>query len=454
MPVTVASAQTTAPIRVLLGQNMGQVDFRVEQGQYLIVDAQSGKEISRAITGVTWTVKKEGNNLKLLQGGTMLDAVYRGPLRLQAVNSDSLNLFNYQGKRYRGGLAIHGEAGGLAVVNILDLEDYLYGVVAGEMVTTAGLEALKAQAIVSRTYTLSMIKADSFYDVVANTSNQVYNGYEAEAGVGAERVRQAVDATRGQVIYYDGQLINACYHANAGGHTEDSENVWSTPLPYLRGVPSPEDVWALEYPRQSSTGWPAYNYNWSVSYTPQELLEKLNNWLAGQGRPPVARINDLVISRLKRDGQGETVSGRVTRLDIYTDRGLMSVTNNNIRSVFGLPSTLFTVKMQSAVNILDGSGQQRQASLDKLVVLGAAGVSSTPNGTRGEYTVLGINGSRTLAKASDRVVFQGRGNGHGLGMSQWGAMGMAEKGYTCQQIIEHYYNQGNLDGRLKIAPLK
>lgn len=442
-------------IRVLLGQGLGQVDFQVEQGQYLLVDGQNGQEIGRATPGVSWIVKKEGNNLRVLQEGVLLPGTFNGPLRLRAEDTSTQSLFRCQGIRCRGSLDIVKETNGLAAINALDLEHYLYGVVAQEMGTTAAPEALKAQAIVSRSYTLATLveaKPGWLYDVSADTSNQAYRGYEPEAIPGGEQVRQAVDATRGQVIFYDDQIIKAFYHANSGGHTEDSENVWGTSLPYLHGVPSPEDVWALEYPRQSPAGWPAYNYIWSVAFTRQQLQEKVNNWLAGQGKGAVGNIIDLAVSRGRKEGQGETVSGRVTELNIYTDKGQVSISNNNIRSALGLQSTLFTVQMQTAVNILDGSGQQRQvSSAGNLVALGAAGISGAPNGTKGDYTVAGSNGSRTVAKSSDQVVFQGRGNGHGLGMSQWGAMGMAVKGYTYQEIIEHYYNRGLADGRLKIA---
>jgi len=452
MPAATAANREAPLIRVLLGQNLEQVDFRVEQGQYRLIDSQTGREISQVTPGVSWTVKKKGNNLKLLREGVPFPGVFGGSLQLNACNVGALNLFSYQGRRYRDNLSIFKETNGILAINTIDLEHYLYSVVAKEMVSTAGLEALKAQAVVSRSFTLAEVKPVQLYDITADTSSQVYEGYESEHVSGAGRVHQAVDATRGQVIYYDGKVIKAFYHANAGGHTEDSENVWSNSLPYLRGVPSPEDIWALEYPRQSPAGWPAYNYSWSVTLTRQQVREKINHWLAGQGQAAGGDITDLVVSRVKQDGQGETVSGRVTRMDIYSDTGRVSVAKNNIRSVFGLKSTLFTIQMDSTINILDGSGQQRQVnSGDGLAALGAAGVTGPPNGTMGEYTVAGRDSSRRVPKSFSQVVFQGRGNGHGLGMSQWGAMGMAEKGYTYQQIIEHYYNQGLFDGRLKIA---
>ncbi|MDK2816409.1 MAG: stage sporulation protein [Moorella sp. (in: firmicutes)] len=444
-------------IRVLLAGDLEQVDFQVDQGSYKLIDGSSGKEISPVKEGEKWTVKNTGAGYQLLREGTPFPGTIPGPIQLKAQDTGALNLFRYQGQRYRGNLHIFKGDSGLMAVNVLDLEQYLYGVVGREMPASAGIEALKAQAVIARSYAVTRLKPAALYDVTDDTMTQVYGGYEAEVNYGPNRdkVIQAVDATRGQVIYYDGRVIEAYFHANAGGYTEDSENVWSNPLPYLRGVPSPEDEWALKYPNQTPGGYPANTYTWTVTMTRQQVQEKFNAWLAGQGQVAAGDVVDLVLSRQRRDGQGETVSGRVTRMDIRTTTGTASAFRDGIRAVFGkdiLKSTLFTVQMDSTVNILDGTGEQRAVNYGaELVALGAGGVMNAPNGAAGEYTVAGRDGTRSIPKMFRQVVFQGRGNGHGLGLSQWGAMGMAEKGYTYQQIIEHYYNQDRFDGRLKIA---
>ena len=165
--------------------------------------------------------------------------------------SSPANLFRYQ-SRYRGDLYIYNESSGLMAVNVVDLENYLAGVLVKEMGVTAPLEALKAQAVVSRTYALSNRNPSAYYDLSADTSTQVYGGYEAETVPGMERIYEAIRATEGLVINYDGDLIQAFFHANGGGHTENSENAGEK-VPYLKGVPSPYDV-VLQYPHQTG-GW-------------------------------------------------------------------------------------------------------------------------------------------------------------------------------------------------------
>lgn len=452
IPAAASGEAASRTIRVLLDRNPGVVEFQVEQGSYQLVDDHSGQEIATATSGVKWTVRQDGSTLQLLKDGAPAGS-FNGPIQLKPARA-GLNLFSYRGNRYRGSLSILRGEGGLLVINIVDLEQYLYGVVGKEMPASAALEALKAQAVIARTYAITRMQPSQLYDVTDDTSTQVYGGYEAEVNYGAARdkVLQAVDSTRGEVIYYDGKVIQAYFHANAGGYTEDSENVWSNPLPYLRGVPSPDDDWAVKYPYQTPGGYPANTYNWTVTLTRQQVQDQVNSWLAGQGKGAVGDVVDLGLSRLGRDGQKETVSGRVTRMDIRTTTGTAQAFRDGIRAVFGLKSTLFTVQMDSTVNVLDGSGQQRAVNYGaELVALGAGGVLNAPNGAAGDYTVAGRDGTRQVPKLFTRVIFQGKGYGHGLGLSQWGAMGMAEKGYTYQQIIEHYYNQDHYDGHLKIA---
>ncbi|MGI9952662.1 SpoIID/LytB domain-containing protein [Moorellaceae bacterium AZ2] len=449
LPSPVGAGDPGSPsVRVLLDKGLGRISFEAVQGSYRLLDGQ-GKELAQPGIGESWEVRLEEGQLKLYKQGQALPPIKAGMVEFKPVDEKAFNLFKYQGKRYRGSLKIVYEGTGLEVINTLDLEQYLYGVVGAEMGTSASLEALKTQAVVSRTYALSRVKPEAPFDVTDDTSTQLYHGYEAEVAPGADKVKQAVDATRGQVIYYDGKLIEAYFHSNAGGHTEDSENVWSAALPYIRGVPSPEDEHALQY-----SGWPADTYRWTLSLTREEVQSLVQAWLERTGqKTDIGEVLDLVVSRQRSDGSGPTVSGRVTRLDIIGKNGQVSAFRDGIRSVLGLRSTLFTLQMDSTVAVLDGRGNKRELNYGgELVGLGVGGAAEALNGTAGEYIVAGREGSRTVPKVFRQVVIQGRGSGHGLGLSQWGARGMAEKGYSYRDIIEHYYNQGRRDGKLVIAP--
>jgi stage II sporulation protein D len=152
------------------------------------------------------------------------------------------------GQPYRGSIEVRRTPGGrLTAINELDLERYLYGVIKGEIDPRWPPEAVKAQAVAARTLALQNLAAlrgkfaSEGYTLRATTDSQVYLGVAGEAA-GA---LAAVDATRGIVMTFRGAPIFAAYHSNSGGHTEDSENVWGTPHPYLRGVPDPD---ALDAP--------------------------------------------------------------------------------------------------------------------------------------------------------------------------------------------------------------
>lgn len=443
-----AGTPVSPPIRVLLDNGLSQINLEVVQGNYRLLDGQ-GKELAQPRIGEAWEVKLEEGQLKLFKQGQVLPQVSTGIVELKPLDEKAFNLFKYQGRRYRGSLKIVYEGTGLAAVNTLDVEQYLYGVVGPEMGSSAGLEALKAQAVVSRTYASKRVKPEALYDVTDDTYTQLYAGYEAEVVPGADKVKQAIEATKGQVIYYQGKLIEAYFHSNAGGHTEDSENVWSAALPYIRGVPSPEDEYALKW-----GGWAAETYVWNKILSREEVQSLIKAWLERTGqKADLGEVIDLAVSRERRDGSGPTVSGRVTRLDIIGTNGKTSAFRDGIRSVLGLRSTLFTMQMDSTVVIVDGQGNKREVNYGgDLVALGASLSPALLNGSAGEYLVAGREDRRVVPKIFRQVIIRGRGNGHGLGLSQWGARGMAEKGYSYRDMIEHYYNQGRRDGQLIIAP--
>ena len=268
---------------------------------------------------------------------------------------------------YRGELTISADAQGLSVINHIPVEEYLYGVVPREMPHTWEMEALKAQAISARTYVLYIKEksGDKPFDVEATTSSQMYGGYPAER----ERTTQAVNATRGRVIAYQGDLIVAYFHADSGGHTEDAGNVWGMNLPYLKGVPD-----------DFSTHTP--NSSWEV-YLP---FAEMRNRLTRSGID-VGSITDI-------KPEAQSASGRTLALALGSTKGTAKMTGNNFRIRVGaekLKSTLFHAE-------------------------------PFKNGVR----------------------FRGKGYGHGVGLSQWGAQTMALKGYSANDILNHYYRDVNI----------
>jgi stage II sporulation protein D len=163
------------------------------------------------------------------------------------------------GKEYRGTVELRRNANGLLlVVNELDIEDYLKGVIAAEIPHEWETEALEAQAVASRTYALFQKKnaGRSPYHIRATVDSQVYLGVSGER----PRAVQAVKATEGLVITYNGQVIAAFYHSSCGGHTEDSLELWAIDAPYLRGVDcdcqqiSTYGLWEKRFPKAEISG--------------------------------------------------------------------------------------------------------------------------------------------------------------------------------------------------------
>ena len=273
--------------------------------------------------------------------------------------------FALAGRSYRGILEILAKKGGLTAVNLVPLDDYLLSVVPEEMPTDWPAEALKAQSVAARSFALhnrDRHGADGF-DLCTTTHCQVYTG------VGAEKTAStaAIKATEGEVLFYGTEPIDALFHTDSGGMTENSENVWGSFVPYLRAV---KDT-------------PAKTMPWTKE-VPAAVFEQK---LAAKGHK-VGKVRSLALSNLQigKAAADRTASGRVKTMTVKGTKGTASLTGNELRSMFGLKSTLFDVKLQGS-----------------------------------------------------KVVFAGFGFGHGLGISQWGAKRLAADGMKYGDILHHYY---------------
>ncbi|MBW2260300.1 MAG: SpoIID/LytB domain-containing protein [Deltaproteobacteria bacterium] len=267
------------------------------------------------------------------------------------------------GKRYRGSFRVSADDASKAqVINHVDLEAYLYGVVPREMSPKWAEDALKAQAVAARSYALYIKQksTDKPYDLVATIASQVYGGYDAENAAST----LAVDATRGEVITYDGRLTIAYFHANSGGFTESAKNVWVADLPYLRGTRD-------QYSDNIQNG------KWDLALSYLTIQERLNQYGLNVGA--ISQIRPIDISS----------SGRPLKVAVESTRGGTVLKSNDFRLKVGartLRSTLFRVQ--------DNTGG---------------------------------------------VQIIGKGFGHGVGMSQWGAYRMAQEGHDYRGILQHYY---------------
>jgi stage II sporulation protein D len=326
-------------------------------------------------------------------------------------------LLTFNGRAYRGTLDVtRDDAGDMIVVNQVDTAAYLASVVGSEVPITWMPEALAAQAIAARTYLSRHLGEHDNYDLEGDTRDQEYDGL---AGESTSTVR-AIERTAGMIATYRGSAIEALYSANAGGITEDSENVYPNALPYLRSVPSPTDDIA------KASSWGYTSWEWKTEFTAPQLRSYIGARGIDVGEPQ--RID---LMRL-------TATGRVLSAKIIGSNGSHDIGKDRSRYYFGLRSTLFTVETHpEETEYVDASNAER---LRELELLGASvertytlGVKDTDRTIR----MLRVRGWNFRLPA--RFVFIGKGYGHGVGMSQWGAQGMALGGKSAEEILKHYY---------------
>lgn len=330
------------------------------------------------------------------------------------------------GKRsYRGYIEVarYGD-NNLSVVNILEVDTYLYSVVVSEVYASWPEESLKAQAVAARTFAIYYAKVvkkypSDPYDLNDTVSSQVYKGYSVED----ERVNAAVLATSEQMIYYDGGIIPAYFFASSGGRTENSENVWSGTVPYLKSVP---DIYEQE-PERSP---------WIMAYTSAEI----GKILSGKG-VQIGTVTDVVV-------EGYSEAGRAINLKIIGSAGSYVLKKENMRYWLGLYSRKFELIKSDYIpdktyEVMNGNGDITTVDYSNAVVLSG---DSTPVPVIGnkEQIIIMSNENMTnqpmISGKNSQFIFAGQGWGHGVGMSQAGAKGMAQEGYFYKEILMHYYS--------------
>src|SRR3954470_7991935 len=254
------------------------------------------------------------------------------------------------GGRYRGTLEVRpGLFGGLVAVNALPLDDYIKGVIVGEMPTSGPQQALEAQAIVARSYALTTDAGGAFFDQYPDTRSQMYYGMSRETS----GTNQAVQATAGQVVMYGNQVASTYYFSTSGGRTENVENSWpgSAPLPYLKSVDDPYDNLS---PR----------HRWRFVWSKSKLDAKLGSFVKG-------RLKSVKVTK-------RGVSPRIVGAQVIGTRGTINVSGPQLRSRLGLFDT-----WAYFVNVKSGQG----------------GASTQQPGS-GEDTTLTDGGGAKAAKAS------------------------------------------------------
>jgi len=385
-------------------QKSAENDIPAVKGKIGVDDVSVVAENSKRLV-----VYDSGYNVVLMYGGE------NGYLQVHPRPDNDPYVLSVNGKRYRNYIEIRRYSDSdLTVINILNIEEYLYGVVPSEIEADAPFEAVKAQAVAARTYTLRNLgRYEKWgFDLTDTVSTQVYNGYDAERPAS----NRAVDETRGKKILYNGSLAQVFYFASSGGMTANVKEVWGSDIPYLVSVPDPYE---------SET---ARNYIWEKTLSAEEIKKIL--FASG------VEIGDIVSVSAEK----YSPSGRVTELRITGTKGSVTYYLQDTRLIFDLYSQKYTIQSAGNVVVKAADGSLHTIALDGRNVVSKSGTSVLSSSKNAKVTVMGSrNYKRTISMSSDVYTFSGRGWGHGVGMSQEGAKGFARNGYTYEQILKHYF---------------
>ena len=311
------------------------------------------------------------------------------------IQPSSDGFVSWNGKRYRGTLAISQTDTGYLVVNNLPMDSYLRGVVPLEIGnrTAAEMAAVEAQAVAARTYAYKHLNSARAFDMYSTVQDQVYGGANAEK----PQSDAAIASTADIIVLYNGRPITTPYHSTCGGTTAAVSEVWydQPDEPYLRPVsdkiPGTDHFYCDPSPR----------FSWTQNYDAATLRAVMERYLSVYTNAPKSGLGKITDIR----ETGRTRSGRVEALSVRTESGTYTLRGNDIRFVLRDP---------------------------KGAILNSTFFSFDQDKSGGEVSAFTVNG---------------RGYGHGIGMCQWGAIGRARAGQNYRTILETYY-PGTTIGRI------
>jgi stage II sporulation protein D len=314
-----------------------------------------GSVFNRSDIALEWRMRVGRNNKIWIESQQGLYDTGRDKLVFE---TSAQGAFSYGARAYRGWAVVSVKAGSLQLVNSLPVEDYVRAVLPGEMPSGWPIEALKAQAVIARTYAISRLNTAGDYDICASERCQVYNGATGET----RNANAATQATNGLIVSYGNRPAQTFFYADSGGYTASSREIWGKDLPYLMARPDPTSV--------------APDSNWSFQPTPGTISSA------------IARFAPCAVAYRSLQIVARTDSGRVATLEVAGSGG--------------------TVRLSG-------------------------------NGAYNFVRALGAKSSLVNVTSISPLVITGSGNGHGVGLSQWGARGLAAIGWSYEQILGYYY---------------
>lgn len=380
------------------------------------IEAETGFSVTDINSGVHKDIEKGRYYLSVRGGALYLnDNVIGDNVEIKRSEGGSLPLINQ--KRYNGSLLATPRAGRVHLNNVLDLEFFVSNVLPAKASPIWPDEALKAQAIAARSYAkyMKLLNKDNTYDIEANDKELPFNGLGSEKTV----ISGAVQATVGQYLLdRDGMPAMAVTTMSTGGRTESAVNAFGVSYSYLQSV---EDF---------DSDCP--DYQWTMEFSPATI----RNIIEQYGDVIVGKIRSIHLSPLSTPGDDRSESGRVRSLLVRGEDGIARIDAYNLIQQLELKSSLFDIE----------TGVPMPTKIDA-PIMNYYGVEVDRKempinwGENRPHTWQGMSKSTHMLKGvkDEKVTFRGLGNGHGVGLSIWGARGLANKKKTYEQILAHYY---------------
>lgn len=286
----------------------------------VMIDADTQKQLQKIEAGKNFSIDFAAMKSKAIE------------IRGEKVALKDLQV-TVKGRKYFGGVRVDKVGGALTVINLVPVEEYLRGVVPEEMSLSFSKEALKAQAVAARTFTLKNTgrhKSEG-YDLCASTHCQVYEGVDSAAA----QTDSAIRETRGEVLYYNGGAALTTFHTDSGGMTESGKEVWGTETPYLQP--------ATELEKQTQA--------WTIKISRADFSERMG---AAFGTLQKIELSPLVIGKSASD---RSASGRIKFALLVGKNKTSKMTGAQLRSKFSLPSTLCNIKVEGGEVVFEGFGR-------------------------------------------------------------------------------------------------
>lgn len=490
-----SSASGLASYSVMVGAAVTDAELQIVKTA--AAKAAGGSALSSADSKSSYLLLRNDHSVSAKAESSMELYMFAGSdtkVAISPAGAAPIKLTERSSRTYRGLFELSLLNGQMAVINELPFEQYLYSVVGIEMYPTWPAEALKAQAVAARSYALNKGFGFQIAHVVDTTLSQAYYGVTSER----PSTIAAVNDTAGEVAMYGGKVIEALFAANGGGITADAKEIWGNSIPYLQAVKSPDTSseagllsWyrvvlpsgAIGYIREdlldetaqkTAAGSPIMQVNTNASKvrkhpliqdtipviaqvdsgTQVVVLEKTiesnaMNWVRGPytAQEMLTTINSKAkaaisgpLKTLEVSQRG--ASGRAT--EILANGQKVSVSYpDSFRATLGvqtsLPSTLFQIEETAKVVILGAGAASRTKPQDAAAIYTISAGGKVSEATNANLFIQ--DGSQHLRAATKEPSFRfvGSGNGHGVGLSQYGALSLAQQGYDYQYILKYYY---------------